>query len=964
MDEPVRDGRSSAVAVGDGHEPAPVLHVDDEPEAVEAIAELLERADDRIEVLRTTGTAEGIERLDDGRIDCVVSGHDPPGVDGLELLRAVRESRGELPFVLFTEGGDTLAVEAISAGVTDYLPIRAADDGYALLAERVVDAVADRRTGRARFETAGRRRRERALGLLHEATRELMRAGSEARIADLAVRTARDVLGMPVTGCWLYDADADALRPAASTAEADALVGDPPTYREGEGLSWGVFETGESRVFTDVRARPGRYNPETVVRSEMILPLGEYGVLNVGSTEVDAFDDADVSLARVLAANTEAALARAEGEERLGVQRELIDAGLGALDDVFCVFDADGELVQWNDRVREATGYTDEELAGKGLAECLAPGDRDRIAPAVRDLHRTGRGRIEADLLTSDGERVPYEFTASSFDGSAAGPSGFVAVGRNVTARRERTRELERYEGIVEASGDPVYTLDADGRFTFVNDALVEMVGHDEASLLGSHVSAVVPPDEAARIERVIRSLLSSDENRATVELPIVTAEGRRIPCEAHITFLPFDREFRGTVGVVRDVSERIEHVRKLERLQQRTQELMHTRTRTETARVAVDTADEVLGVPLCGVNLLDGSEETLRPVATLDGVREAFEEPPTYHRASGAETDGVVWDVFEDGESLLIDDTREYGGLAEETPARSVVLHPISHHGVFIVSATEADAFDETDTVLVEILATALTAALDRVERESVLREREGRLERQNERLEGFASVVSHDLRNPLNVAMGSLDLARTECDAAELDAVADAHDRMEALIADLLALARAGQDATEMGPVSLAEAAERCWRGVETGDATLRIETDRIVSADENRLRQLLENLVRNAVEHGARRASARDARRDSVEDGSTGGRAGSGEDGGVTITLGDVGGGFYLEDDGLGIPEADRERVFEAGYSTGDGGTGFGLKIVADAARSQGWDVAAVAGTDGGARFEVTGVELVEE
>ena len=238
------------------------------------------------------------------------------------------------------------------------------------------------------------------------------------------------------------------------------------------------------------------------------------------------------------------------------------------------------------------------------------------------------------------------------------------------------------------------------------------------------------------------------------------------------------------------------------------------------------------------------------------------------------------------------------------------------------------------------------------------------------------------------------------------------DARELLEPLVLlsePVLALAREGQDATEMGRVSLAEAAEQCWRGVETGDATLRIETDRIVSADENRLRQILENLVRNAVEHGstsppsqaredsvehgstsnrakpddavehgARRAPARDARGDSVEHSSTGsrpeaddslehsstgGRVGSDEGDGVTITVGDVEGGFYLEDDGPGIPGADRERVFEAGYSTSDGGTGFGLKIVADAARSQGWDVATTEGTDGGARFEVTGVEFIE-
>ena len=80
-------------------------------------------------------------------------------------------------------------------------------------------------------------------------------------------------------------------------------------------------------------------------------------------------------------------------------------------------------------------------------------------------------------------------------------------------------------------------------------------------------------------------------------------------------------------------------------------------------------------------------------------------------------------------------------------------------------------------------------------------------------------------------------------------------------------------------------------------------------------------------------------------------------------MTVTIGEVEGGFYVEDDGAGIPAVERERVFEAGYSTSDDGTGFGLKIVADAARSQGWDLAVTEGTDGGARFEMTRVEFVD-
>jgi len=198
-----------------------------------------------------------------------------------------------------------------------------------------------------------------------------------------------------------------------------------------------------------------------------------------------------------------------------------------------------------------------------------------------------------------------------------------------------------------------------------------------------------------------------------------------------------------------------------------------------------------------------------------------------------------------------------------------------------------------------------------------------------------------------------------------------------MDMLIDDLLELAREGETAVETEPVALAGAVERCWRNVETGGATLRVETDRVVLADESLLGQFLENLVGNAVEHGSTSPRSQ-AREDSVEHGSTSSRTQSGdsvehgssddrappEEDGVTVTIGDAEDGFYVEDDGPGIPEDERERVFEAGYSASDDGTGLGLKIAADAARRQGWEVAATEGSDGGARFEVTGVEFDRE
>ncbi|WP_394350809.1 GAF domain-containing protein [Haloferax marinisediminis] len=207
----------------------------------------------------------------------------------------------------------------------------------------------------------------------------------------------------------------------------------------------------------------------------------------------------------------------------------------------------------------------------------------------------------------------------------------------------------------------------------------------------------------------------------------------------------------------------------------------------------------------------------------------------------------------------------------------------------------------------------------------------REDELKRQNERLEEFSNIVSHDLRNPLSIAHGNLELARETGADERFDTAAAALEQMEALIDDLLSLARRGQLVDETKPVNLESVARRAWTTTETADATLTTPENVVLDADKDRLGELLANLFRNAVEHGGE---------------------------GVHVDVGGIDGGFYVQDDGPGIEPDRRDDVFEPGETTGDDGIGYGLAIVESIADAHGWSAIVTSGTEGGARFEFRG------
>lgn len=288
---------------------------------------------------------------------------------------------------------------------------------------------------------------------------------------------------------------------------------------------------------------------------------------------------------------------------------------------------------------------------------------------------------------------------------------------------------------------------------------------------------------------------------------------------------------------------------------------------------------------------------------------------------------DSIAGKTYQTGESLLINDTSDWDEANPTGPWMSGISVPIDEFGNFQAVSTDPATFDDQDLQLAELLMTHVSHHLSRI------RKRE-QLERQNDRLEEFASVVSHDLRNPLNVAKSRVELARDDCESAHLHSIEGAIDQMDELIDNLLKLAKSGQNIDELAPVDLGSLVTNCWQTVTAADATLVLNTERTIRGDQPRVRQLFENLFRNAVEHG-------------------------GSD--VTVTVGELDDGFYIEDDGTGIPSDERENVFETGYSGTEDGTGFGLSIVDKIATGHGWTVTITDSTAGGVRIEFTGVEF---
>ncbi|ELY90239.1 response regulator receiver modulated GAF sensor protein [Natrialba hulunbeirensis JCM 10989] len=311
-----------------------VLVVDNEPGFAGLASEMLEREHDAIAATPTTSAPEALEYLEGNEhaVDCIVSDYEMAELTGLELLERVRAVNPELPFILFTgRGSEAVASEAIDAGVTQYLQKQSGKEQYTLLANQITNAVAQYRAETELRESE--RRYERTVTTLHETTRELMRAETKDEIYESAVETAAEMRDVTAAAAYAFEPTQRVLEHVASessssststssspsTGESRAVVDPAVDTPRSDDLIWEAFSEGVVREY-DEQAHAsvsGILRTELVTRSEVVVPLGSHGALVAGTTDSDGFAETTTEVVQILAANTEAALDRAEREQLL-----------------------------------------------------------------------------------------------------------------------------------------------------------------------------------------------------------------------------------------------------------------------------------------------------------------------------------------------------------------------------------------------------------------------------------------------------------------------------------------------------------------------------------------------------------------------------------------------------------------------------------------------------------------------
>ncbi|WP_436909119.1 PAS domain S-box protein [Halosimplex marinum] len=424
-----------------------------------------------------------------------------------------------------------------------------------------------------------RKRRERLVRALHEATDDLQDAETPRAVCEAAVDAATEVLDLWLPTCWLRggadggggDSDTDALAPVATGDAADRLSPDErPRALEPDDLEYEAYETGERGVYD-----PADLDGGTPPGDAVLVPLGEHGLLGAVDRDGDGFDDVTLDAAGILARHVATALDRVERARELRESERRLRLIAEHIDEVVYLAAADFSEIRYiNGAYEEIYGRPVAELDEDPTAfvEAVHPDDRaDYEADVERLIADVEAGDPEAAYegeyrIERDGERRWVSVTRFPVENADGTVDRIVGRVQDVTERRRRERE---YEQIFDGVNDAITVFDPEaGEVTDVNETYREMLGYDLEAIRELGIEGLSAAEEGYTGERgweLIREVAETGEPE-TVEWCGVTRSDERIWLEVTLAPAEIGGELR-VLSIQRDVTERKRREREYEQI-------------------------------------------------------------------------------------------------------------------------------------------------------------------------------------------------------------------------------------------------------------------------------------------------------------------------------------------------------------------------------------------------------------
>ncbi|ELY99048.1 PAS/PAC sensor protein [Natrialba chahannaoensis JCM 10990] len=658
--------------------------------------------------------------------------------------------------------------------------------------------------------------------------------------------------------------------------------------------------------------------------------------------------------------------------------------------DAFFALDTDFRFTYLNDRAETLLERSRADLIGRVMWDEFPQTVETQFPDG---FHRAMEKQVSVSFDIYHA-RLETWFEATAYPSE----TGLSVYMRDVTERKQQERVLAQHAAVVEAISDGVITLNRNREIVSVNDAMESLLGVDRESLLGEHVEivpelAAIDNEDAVEIGRAITDVDIGTADTRHVEVPFTDADGTDRMVE--FRFVPIEDNNATVAGIIRDVTDQYEYERVAASLHEVTRWLLESDDPEEVCSIAVHAGSDLLNLPISGIWLLDEEQGYLDPVAGTAGAYEEFGGLPRFNPP-----EGLVWDVFEAGEVEYFDDLTEVDGLYnDETPLQSEIIAPIGTHGVLMTGSLQPNRFDETDVELLSTLVENTRAALDRADREQLLRERTNDLERQTERLQGIADVLSTDLKHQLDAVSEALEDERAGTDAGSgtqhntgtastdnawqfplaEDSVETMLDRTERLVDDVREFARNATAVGTRNRILLEQAVHTAATASRLDADAVALEEPAVLRADAERFARLLEtafdDIAARVDEDEAPAGGSGDE-----TDGADGNRTtvriellGVSDDGQPTPTqpqavigseFNERSRGFVLVDTAASPPIEPSDRVFDADADADDSEMvdGLGLALVRAIADAHDWTLS-IESAENGTRIEVRDVTTLE-